>query len=113
MELDTGEGEDDIYVKTIGGTTTVKGGSDADQIYANFVWKRDTSGGNARLLECACEQTGSNGLDPHTLNLHGNLGLDTYEIGLAGEGSALINVSDQGSSLDNDRLRIYGNRDGQ
>jgi Ca2+-binding RTX toxin-like protein/phage tail sheath gpL-like len=90
---------DIIYINTIAGVTSVRGGQGNENIRVNY----DRDG----------FQTYLNGIAA-VLNLNGLDGSDLYEIGLAGQGAALINVYDylmgeaSTDDLGVDRLRIYG-----
>ena len=92
----TNVNNDVVNIRLIAGVTTIEGGAGNDLIRVNF----NELG----------EQTFVNGIGAE-LNLHGQLDSDSYEIGLAGNGVALINVFDQsGGVLDDgvDSLVVFG-----
>ena len=85
---------DVVNIKAVGGITNVALGAGNDQVRVNYL----ANG----------YQTFENGI-AQPLFLAGGLGDDRYDVGLAGDGSALINI-DGGTASEglNDNLRIYG-----
>ncbi len=111
----TGEGGDTIAIRSIGGTTTIRGQGGGDSMLVNV---QPGSGGPPLYGLTAANddqfvRTHENGLDgaagANVLNLHGEGGGDTYVLNLAGEGEALIVVDDQGDAAAGvDTLTING-----
>ncbi|MFP6612284.1 MAG: hypothetical protein VB835_08235, partial [Pirellulales bacterium] len=95
LNVRTGGGGDIVNIQATNAATTVEAGSGDDIIRVNY--------DNLGL------QTFESGLGD-VLNLHGQRGADTYLVGLAGRGSAWINVHDQTPADDRsvDTLDIFG-----
>ncbi|MEX0323828.1 MAG: LEPR-XLL domain-containing protein [Puniceicoccaceae bacterium] len=95
-----GQVDDEIYINTISGLTTIHAEEGNDLIEVNV-----TPGGGDYV------RTWANGIGA-VLNLHGNGGSDLYRIFLANDGEALINVHDLGAPNDGvDVLEIEGSED--
>ena len=84
-----------VNVNSAQGNTTIKLGGGNDVVRVNY----DQDG----------NQTSKSGVTG-TFTLNGNAGADLYEIGVAGNASAVINVRDDHPSADTsvDALKIYG-----
>ena len=90
----SGVTNDVITIETIAGITTIEGGTGNDLFRVNY----DDQG----------NQTFVNGIGAE-LSLHGQDDSDTYEIGLSGDGPAVINVLDQSNGdAGVDDLFIFG-----
>jgi len=95
-ETEPGRG-DVVNINGISGVTTVEGGAGDDLFQVNF----NRQGA----------QTFRNGIEG-TLTLHGQAGSDTYRVGLAGTGSAEINVYDRsGGDPGVNELEILGTKE--
>jgi len=91
--------DDTIAIRSISGVTTIHGQAGNDGILVNVKYD---------IAAAQFERTHLNGLDG-VLNLHGEGGSDKYTINLAHEGSALINVHDNGAQGDGmDTLIVNG-----
>ncbi|HEX6130279.1 MAG TPA: hypothetical protein VF044_01015, partial [Actinomycetota bacterium] len=80
------DGDDTITINLIAAPTTIEGGAGDDTILVNY--ERDS-------ITFEKTQTDRNGIGA-VLELDGEEGADTYDIGLAGTGSSIINVFDTG-----------------
>jgi Ca2+-binding RTX toxin-like protein len=102
VHIHAGDGNDvvDIDIIAAGAPTTFELGEGDDVVRVNF----DENGA----------QTFRNGVGD-VLTLKGQFGSDTYEIGLAGAGSALVNVEDESGAVEDDAgiddLVVYGTND--
>ncbi|MFT5524123.1 MAG: hypothetical protein ACI9HK_002074, partial [Pirellulaceae bacterium] len=94
--VDAGNGSDTFSLRGISGVTRINGGMGDDKFNVNFEADGRT-------------QTSENNIGAE-LWLHGLEGGDEYLVGLAGEGSARINVLDQSQAADLavNSLTIYG-----
>jgi len=94
--VDGGAGNDVVSINAIHGVTTIGGGAGDDVMNVNFLADGTT-------------QTFQNNINA-VLNLHGQAGGDQYFIGLAGSGTARINVDDQNPTADLgvNSMVIYG-----
>ncbi|HSO02054.1 MAG TPA: hypothetical protein VLS46_05965, partial [Gaiellaceae bacterium] len=95
------EGDDQITINLIAGTTTVEAGDGDDTIRVNY--ERNPADPEDK------RQTDRNGIGA-VLELDGEEGGDTFDIGLAGTGSSIINVFDTGVAGIDDLL-VRGTND--
>jgi Ca2+-binding RTX toxin-like protein len=115
------ENDDTIAIESIDGATTIHGEGGNDAIHVNVTSPDVGSAGfhddfkaavddmaDPALFDALFQRTHLNGLDAD-LNLHGEGGSDYYTLHLAGEGTALVNVHDDGAPDDGvDTLLING-----
>jgi len=119
----TNENDDTIAIESIDGATTIHGEGGNDAIHVN-VTSPDvgTSGfhdafkaavddtADPALFDALFERTHMNGLAA-VLNLHGEGGSDEYTLNLAGEGTALVNVHDNGAPNDGADILVINGAD--
>jgi len=94
--ISLGGGTDIVNVESISGVTTINGGDQSNIFNVNF----DIDG----------RQTFENGIAAE-LTLNGEDGGDSYNVGLAGQGSSEINVFDNGAAGIDD-LEVFGTNNG-